>query len=249
MVSPWRPAGPPQGGWHAAGVTRARPAAGGGRQLRVTPERLGRWLDGVAARHGAFESVVTGDGTLRITCADSTTVVLRPPFDWAPGPAPLTALTAAARRPQRSAVLLVRRGRWAVGVFDGPDLVVSKVDSRQVQGRTAAGGWSQQRFARRRGHQTDAVVAAAADTAVRVLLPHVEGLAALFTGGDRGLVDEVLADPRLRSLAGLRRDPALEVGEPTKAVLLTTPEQFRAVHVHITEPGDRKSVDGPGEPA
>jgi peptide subunit release factor 1 (eRF1) len=135
-------------------------------------------------------------------------------------------------------VLLVRRGRWAVGVFDGPDLVVSKVDARQVQGRTAAGGWSQQRFARRRGHQTDAVVAHAVETAVRVLLPHTATVDALFTGGDRGLTDEVLADPRLAELAAMRREPALDVGEPTKAVLLETPRQFRAVQVHIREPDE-----------
>ena len=163
---------------------------------------------------------------------------VRPPLPWTPGPAPLTGLTAAVRRPQRTAVLLVRRGRWATGVFDGASLVVSKVDARQVQGRTAAGGWSQQRFARRRGHQTDAVVTAAAETAARVLLPHADGLAGLFTGGDRGLVDEVLADRRLAPLAVRRREPALEVGEPTKAVLLTTPEQFRAVLVHIRDPED-----------
>ena len=129
-------------------------------------------------------------------------------------------------------MLLVRRGRWAVGVFDGADLVVSKVDARQVQGRTAAGGWSQQRFARRRGNQTDAVVEHAVETAVRVLLPHAGEVVALFTGGDRGLVDEVLADSRLRALASLRREPHLDVGEPTKAVLLETPKQFRAVDVH-----------------
>jgi hypothetical protein len=64
---------------------------------------------------------------------------------------------------------------------------------------------------------------------------------ALFTGGDRGLVDDVLADPRLKPLAALRREPVLDVGEPTKAVLLETPGQFRAVQVHITEPGDRPS--------
>jgi hypothetical protein len=221
-------------------MTRARPAAGGGRILGVAPERLGRWLDGVAERHGAFDEVVlAGDGALRIACADTTTVVLRAPFDWAPGPALLSTFTAAARQPHRAAVLLVRRGRWAVGVFDGPDLVVSKVDARQVQGRTAAGGWSQQRFARRRGHQTDAVVAHAVETAVRVLLPHAGTVAALFTGGDRGLVDDVLTDPRLAPLAGKRRDPALDVGEPTKAVLLETPKQFRAVQVHIVEPADR----------
>jgi hypothetical protein len=217
-------------------MTRARPAAGGGRRLGVAPERLGRWLDGVADRHGTFTDVVLTDGAVHVTCADTTALTLRAPFGWTPGPALLASFTAAARQPHRAAVLLVRRGRWAVGVFDGAELVVSKVDSRLVQGRTAAGGWSQQRFARRRGHQTDAVVAAAADTAARVLLPHVDGLTALFTGGDRGLTDVVLADPRLRSLAALRREPALDVGEPTKAVLLATPAQFRAVDVHIVEP-------------
>jgi hypothetical protein len=208
----------------------------------VAPERLGRWLDGVAERHGAFADVVLDGADVRITCADTTTVRLRAPFDWAPGPALLTSFTAAARRPHRAAVLLVRRGRWAVGVFDGADLVVSKVDARQVQGRTAAGGWSQQRFARRRGHQTDAVVAHAVETALRVLLPHATSVEALFTGGDRGLVDDVLADARLAPLAALRRDPALDVGEPTKAVLLETPTQFRAVRIHITEPGEGLSV-------
>jgi hypothetical protein len=220
-------------------VSRPRPAAGGGRRLGVAPERLGRWLDGVADRHGAFTGSTLDGEVVRLTCADSTTVALRAPFGWTPGPALLTSFVTAAREPRRAAVLLVRRGRWAVGVFDGAELVVSKVDARQVQGRTAAGGWSQQRFARRRGHQTDAVVQHAVETAVRVLLPHAGGLAALFTGGDRGLADEVLADARLRAVAALRRGPALDVGEPTKAVLLETPKQFRAVDVHITEPADR----------
>jgi hypothetical protein len=220
-------------------VTRPRPAAGGGRTLGVAPERLGRWLDGVGARHGAFTEVTAADGAVRIVCADSTTVTLRAPFPWEPGPALLTSFGVAARRPHRAAVLLVRRGRWAVGVFDGADPVVSKVDARLVQGRTAAGGTSQQRYARRRANQTDAVVQQAVETAVRVLLPHAGSTEALFTGGDRGLVDDVLADSRLAPVATLRRQSALDVGEPTKAVLLETPKQFRAVDVHIVEPSDR----------
>jgi hypothetical protein len=219
-------------------VSRARPAAGGGRQLGIAPERLGRWLDGVADRHGAFADVVLAEDAVRITCADTTTVTLRAPFAWTPGPALLSSFTAAVREPHRAAVLLVRRGRWAVGVFDGADLVVSKVDARLVQGRTAAGGQSQQRFARRRANQADAVVDHAIETAVRVLLPHAGTVEALFTGGDRGLVDEVLADYRLRPLAVLRHERALDVGEPTKAVLLETPAQFRAVAVHLREPGE-----------
>ena len=176
---------------------------------------------------------------MRIRCADTTEVILRAPFGWTPGPALLSSFTVEAQRPARAAVLLVRRGRWATGIFDGTELVVSKVDARQVQGRTAAGGWSQQRFARRRGNQTDAVVQHAAETAARVLLPHADSVAALFTGGDRGLVDAVLTDPRLRPLAALRREPALDVGEPTKAVLLETPRLFRAVDVHIVEPDEK----------
>ncbi len=221
-------------------MTRPRPAPGGGRRLGVAPERLGRWLDGVADRHGTFTDVVAeDDGTVRLTCADTTTVGLRAPFGWTPEHPVLAGFTAAARADRTAAVLLVRRGRWAVGVFTGERLVVSKVDARQVQGRTAAGGWSQQRFARRRGHQTDAVVSSAADTAARVLLPHLADVVALFTGGDRGLVDEVLADRRLAGLAALRREPHLDVGEPTKAVLLETPAQLRAVEVTIVEPADR----------
>jgi hypothetical protein len=219
-------------------VTRPRPAPGGGRLLGVAPERLGRWLDGDAVRHGAL--AVHPDGEeLVLTCADTTTVRLTAPYGWTPGPTPLTAFTAAAQAPRRTAVLLVRRGRWAVGVFDGAELVVSKVDARQVQGRTAAGGWSQQRFARRRGNQTDAVVSHAVETAARVLLPHAADLVALAPGGDRGLAAEVLGDPRLGPLAALPQLPLLDVGEPTKAVLLETPGQFRAVRVHITEPADR----------
>jgi hypothetical protein len=205
--------------------------------LSVAPERLGRWLDGVADRHGAVDVQLDGADPV-VTCADGTVVRLTAPYGWTPDVPLLTAFTTAAREPRRTAVLLVRRGRWAVGVFDGAELVVSKVDARQVQGRTAAGGWSQQRFARRRGNQTDAVVSHAADTAVRVLLPHAAGLVALAPGGDRGLAAEVLADPRLRALAALPQLPALDVGEPTKVVLLETPAQFRAVRVHIVEPGD-----------
>ena len=217
-------------------MTRSRPAAGGGRQLGVSPERLGRWLHGVATRHGSFSELVPDEEGLRLVCADTTTVLLRAPFGWAPEPPLIASFTAAAARPRQAAVLLVRRGRWAVGVFDGERLVVSKVDARQVQGRTAAGGWSQQRFARRRANQTDAVVGRAVETSVRILLPHAGELAGLFTGGDRTLVDEVLSDRRLVGLAALRHGPPLDVGDPTKATLLETPKQFRAVRVTIREP-------------
>ncbi len=219
-------------------MTRSRPAAGGGRQVLVPPARVERWLDNAATRHGSFADVAADAEGVTVTCADGAVLRLVPPLGWdGPGPAALTRLGTAARSAHRVAVLLVRRGRWAVGVFDGGDLVVSKVDARQVQGRTAAGGWSQQRFARRRGNQTDAVVDHAVETAVRVLLPHAGSCAALATGGDRGLVDDVLADRRLAPLVALRRLEPVEVGDPTKQELLATPDRFRAVRVVVTDPG------------
>ena len=49
-------------------------------------------------------------------------------------------------------------------------LTAAKVGSRHVQSRTAAGGWSQQRFARRRGKQADELVDAVVRHARRILL-------------------------------------------------------------------------------
>ena len=71
-------------------------------------------------------------------------------------------------------VLLVRLGGYAAGVFTGtePVLAASKVGSRLVHGRSAAGGQSQRRFARRRENQAQQALGAAADTAVAVFGPY-----------------------------------------------------------------------------
>jgi len=65
--------------------------------------------------------------------------------------------------------VLIRRAGYAVGLFDGPELLASKVGSRHIHGRTAAGGWSQKRYARRRANQADEIVEAAARAADRIL--------------------------------------------------------------------------------
>jgi len=149
---------------------------------------------------------------------------------------PYGGLLAHVRADRRVGVLLVRRGGHAAGVFDGDRLVASKVGSRQVQGRSAAGGWSQQRFARRREGQARQALAAAADVAARVLLPEKPGLDAVVVGGDRGGVNLVLADPRLAPLRPLVQQRRLDVPDPKLAVLRGTPAMFRAVDITVTEP-------------
>jgi peptide subunit release factor 1 (eRF1) len=130
-------------------------------------------------------------------------------------------------------VLLVRLGGHAAGVFVGPTLVVSKVGSRHVQGRTAAGGWSQQRFARRRQGQAAVAYQAAADEAAGVLLGR--SLDALVVGGDRKAVDAVLSDRRLEPLGALVTGRLLAVPDPRLAVLREV--GFRDVWIRVEEPG------------
>lgn len=152
------------------------------------------------------------------------------------GDADLAAFLAALVTPRRIGLLLARAGAVAVGVADGDRLVASKVETRYVQGRTAAGGWSQQRFARRRANQAKASANEAADLAARVLLPTASSLAALVCGGDRRTIDTILADPRLAPLAPLRADRHLAVPEPRHAVLVDAVAQARAVHILLRDP-------------
>ncbi|MEU9829689.1 acVLRF1 family peptidyl-tRNA hydrolase [Micromonospora chersina] len=212
----------------------SRPAAGGGRWVEVDPGRVARWVEGFADRHGPPTTTVEGHGLL-LTAPDGATAELHTP-PGAPATADVPGFVAAAGAPRRLGLLLARKGAVAVGVADGPDLVVSKVDTRYVQGRTAAGGWSQQRFARRRDNQAKAALGDAAELAVRLLLPEAPRLAAVVGGGDRRAVDTVLADRRLAPLAALRAERLLDVPEPRHAVLVGAITAARAVRILVREP-------------
>jgi hypothetical protein len=214
----------------------ARPAKGGGRWVSVPPERVHRWIDGFADRHGPFEA--TGDErVVRLSAADGALAELHVPFPpMQAGPPHVARLSAHARAERDVGVILVRLGGYAAGVFHGTGLVASKVGSRLVQGRTAAGGWSQQRFARRRRNQADQALDTAAETALRVLSPYLGELDAVVLGGDRRAVDALRADRRLAPLLALEAEPFLTVPDPKLAVLRETPDLFRAVRVRVTDP-------------
>ena len=209
-------------------MVKARPAAGGGRWVEISPERLRGWLDGFYGRHdGATEAGLTLTGA-----SNGDTATLYPP----PGivdPADLDALLAGVARPPRIGLLLARKGALAVGVVDGTEVTVSKVERFYVQGRTAAGGWSQQRYARRRDNQADAAAQKAADMVARVLLPHLAELHALVCGGDRAMVDAVLSDKRLAPLADLRHPHLLDTPEPRLEVLRDAAVAARRVRIHL----------------
>ncbi|SNT62563.1 hypothetical protein SAMN05421812_114117 [Asanoa hainanensis] len=215
-------------------MTTSRPAAGGGRWVDVDPDRLSRWVEGFRERHGAYAQRPTDDGLL-LAAFDGATAELHPP-PGAPFADDLADFVETARAPRHLGLLLARKAAVAVGVADGTRLVTSKVDSSYVQSRTAAGGWSQQRFARRRDNQAKAAAKDAADLAARLLLPATGELAALVCGGDRRTVDAILADPRLAPLLPLRADRLLDVTDPRHAVLVDAVAAARAVSILVRDP-------------
>jgi hypothetical protein len=148
----------------------------------------------------------------------------------------LEGFVAAAASVRRIGLLLARKSACAIGVAVGPDLVTSKVDSSYVQSRTAAGGWSQQRFARRRANQAKAAAGDASDIVVRLLLPETDTLATVVAGGDRRTVDAILADRRLEPIAALVDERFLDVPEPRLAVLRDAVAAARAVRIRVIDP-------------
>ncbi len=236
------------------------PPGGTLRVVQVAPERLAGWLARFADRHGRFSAERIVDG-VALLAADGASARLAVPFprraarDPDPTSDPVTAVIEHALRERRVGALLVRRGGWAVGIFHGRRLTESKVGRGYVQGTTKAGGWSQQRYARRRDNQAAQAYESAAESAARLLLPRLGELEALVTGGDRSGVDAVLAHPLLSQpapgsptranqktgdskrarLLDLRSGPVLPTPDPRLRVLEAFPDQFRAVSITLNE--------------
>jgi hypothetical protein len=205
----------------------SRPAAGGGRWVEIAPRRLKRWLDGFYQRHDG----ATEEG-LRLIAANGDTALLHLP-PGVPEVPDIDAFIEAVGQPRRLGLLLARRNAMAVGVADGDELISSKVETYYVQARTAAGGWSQQRYARRRGNQAAAAVKDAVEVVERIVVPYTSTLTALVCGGDRPTVDAILADPRLAELAALRHERLLDVPEPRHAVLVDAVTAAQAIRIHL----------------
>ncbi|GAA0617380.1 hypothetical protein HPO96_12570 [Kribbella sandramycini] len=207
------------------------------RLVTVAPERLDRWLSGFGERHGDV-SFDAAPHQVTVTAADGAIAVVSVPFQ------PLAdlsreGLVAHVLAEHRLGVLLVRRGGYGAGVFAGARLVDSKVGSRHVQGTTKAGGWSQQRFARRRDNQAREAFNAATEVAVRILAG--ARLEALVCGGDRRAIDTVLEDPRLKGLVPLVRTPFLGVPDPKQKVLEQAGADARAIRIELTQDDDGPS--------
>ncbi|MFP4641734.1 MAG: Vms1/Ankzf1 family peptidyl-tRNA hydrolase [Dehalococcoidia bacterium] len=86
------------------------------------------------------------------------------------------------------ALLLVRLGEYAVGVFDGENLVSSKVGTGLVHSREKKGGTSQRRFQRHREKQMEYFFERVCGHAREHLEPQLRQLDHLLYGGERSTI-------------------------------------------------------------
>ena len=208
--------------------TRAPRLPYGDRMVLVPAARIERWVLNFNGRHGQTALGVV-DGALTGAASDGSTFVARLPFEREYDGLPdVDAFRLETIPPDQWGVLLVRKGGFAVARLNGAELAEHKIGQRHVQGRTKAGGQSQQRFARRRDNQARQAFEAAADHAARIL-GSAEML--LVTGGDRAAVDEVLTDHRLGRVQVVA--PWLAVPDPKRAVLDQAITDAQAIQVEV----------------
>jgi hypothetical protein len=227
-------------------------ASGHARWVDVAPERFPGWVASFARRHGAnghdlpLAVALTGEN-VTFTAPDGAVAECHPPFPpmndnskkRVAAAEAAEAVAGHAQRPRTVGVLLVRLGGYAVGVFTGfpPALAGAKTGSRLVHGRSAAGGWSQHRFARRREKQASEALAAAARAAADVFGRWGAGqLDAVVLGGDKRAMAELRRDPALATYMAIAAGRFLTVPDPKRAVLEDAPRLFLAVKIRLTEP-------------
>jgi Actinobacteria/chloroflexi VLRF1 release factor len=205
--------------WHL--IVRTRNAPGGGIVVEVEPPRLIGWVNRFAGRNDGLAAIEAADDAVTLRAVDGTTALVAVPFPPMSIGArePLEAVLAHVAGLGAVGILAVRGGAHSVGIARAGVVVSSSTDRAYLQGRTAAGGWSQQRYARRRGNQLTASLADAADAAARVLVPAAKMLDALVVAGDAAGMTRVLTDPRLAPLLDLPRREFRDVPEPRRTLL------------------------------
>ncbi|MBB5152666.1 acVLRF1 family peptidyl-tRNA hydrolase [Saccharopolyspora phatthalungensis] len=232
-------------------MSRVRRLAGGGRAVEVAPERVAGWFDRFAASHGGAVRTVLGAQRVEVQAEDGSLAAVDVPFEPLPPPhgeqpgLAVRALVEHVRRPRRIGLVLVRLGAHSVGIAYGGKVEQSATDRHLVHGRNKAGGWSQQRFARRREGQSRRSLEAAADAVARVLLPLRDQLDAVVLGGDKHALDSLRADNRLAELLAGAQPRVLAVPEPRRAVLDDAARRAVAVEIEVHDP-DPPVGPGPG---
>jgi hypothetical protein len=185
------------------------------------------WLEEIDSLAGELDSE-TGAAFF---WSDATRLVVLPPFPLREGrcrpgcdASPLRSLLS---QPRTVGVVLLRLGRYAVGLFEGERLVDSKTGHRFVKGRHKAGGQSAQRFVRIREKQIREMFDKACEAVQARFEPGERELDHVFLGGDRHTLGAFLKRcPYLRRLEDRTMKRLLPVARPSQDALEAMPREF-----------------------
>jgi hypothetical protein len=202
----------------------------------VEPERVSGWFGRFASRHGgATRTEISVAGFVVVAASGATAAVdVELPAASFEGLV-LAPLLDHVLRSRRIGLLLVRLGGHSVGIATDGVVELSRTDRRPVHGRSAAGGWSQHRFARRRELQARQALSAAADDAYQVLVPQLSTLDSVVLGGDQRALDTLRADPRLVPVFAIAEPRVLDLPNPGRTVLDDAARRARSIEVVVRD--------------
>ena len=130
--------------------------------------------------------------------------------------------------------VLLRLGRYAVGVFDDDRLVSSKTGTRYVKGRHKAGGSSQRRFQRIREKQIKELYNYVCSVARNQFESATHNIDFLFLGGARHTIGGFRAECEYLNRMSLKSlDRVLQVDRPSLKELRGLPRQLWMSKVQV----------------
>ena len=117
-------------------------------------------------------------------------------------------------------VALLRLGRYAIAVYRGRELLVSKTDTRYVKGKHHAGGTSQRRFQRVREHQIHRLYVKASQVLTEQWRSYADKFDYVALGGEASTIDGFIKESNLlQRLTPITLARRLDVREPKRAAL------------------------------
>ena len=181
--------------------------------------------------------LVTGSRTgAVIFWGSSRNILIQPPFPLkeqfiSPGcdTAPLRSLL---EERFTVALLLVRLGNFAIGVWEKDRLLASKTGTGLVHGRHRKGGSSQRRFERRREKQVGVFLERVCGHAREQLGPHMENIDFFAYGGAWNTIALLQNECTfLRKFEDRLLPPLLDIPHPRRSVLETAIADVMSSHV------------------
>lgn len=189
----------------------------------VPAERLSAWVDRFCSSHAGLAVMEDSDDGVMLRMHDGAVALLAPPWpdDGRPGRGAdlVERLVSLAAQERRIALLLARRGGYAVGVAVAGRLLVHKVGSASARSRG--------------GDQAAALIQRAAREAAKVFAG--QSFEYVASGGDKVLVGKVLDSPALHSVRSRARLAPLAVPEPNMLVLQQAAADFCSVRVTVSD--------------